>query len=342
MSDRARREGSYGRAGSDPVLEELAAQSGELAKRWAIALLERAEPEELEAVDVALIAREGPGVIEAVLAGAEGSAAVATLAGPGELVRAFEALRAVLWEAAVETVPRARSDPRAARRLLDVCDALTAACAETLARELEPGAAAGAPSLPPQGPAAPPPARSVPAVVIVDEHDGEEPVAAERGGAAAVEAPAIAAHDARDRQGPAAWISSIGAQLEAFQRDQRPFAVLLIELLEPAGAENERPPTLERVLDERLRDWRGLSATRERPGRHWVVAPATDRAGAGGLRERLEAALGAGRRSAAVAIGIAVCPDDATDAAGLAAQADLDIYSSRSRSIPAPGWQGLL
>src|SRR5581483_1357013 len=40
-------------------------------------------------------------------------------------------------------------------------------------------------------------------------------------------APSIAARDAR--QGPAAWIGSIGAQLELFREDGRPFAVLLIE-----------------------------------------------------------------------------------------------------------------
>ena len=188
--------------------------------------------------------------------------------------------------------------------------------------------------------APPPPARQAPGIVIVDERDGTaaaEPAPA-RAEAAAPEPPAIAARDVRTRQGPAAWISSIGAQLESFERDRRPFAVLLIELLEPApsGLADERRPALERVLEERLRDWRGLSATRERPGRHWLIAPATDRPGAAILRERLEAALGDGRRSPAVAIGIAVCPEDATDAAGLAAQADLDIYSSRI----APGRRG--
>ena len=331
MSDRARRAGNYGRAGTDPVLEELAAQSGELAKRWAIALLERTDAEQLASVDVALIAREGPGVIEAVLTGERTDATVAGAGGP---VRAFEALRAVLWEAAGEAVPRSHSDPRAARRLLDACDALTAACAEALAVALESPAPAAPPS--PRETQSSPTARSVPAIVIVDERDAAEPLAEERG--APPEPPAIAAHDARERQGPAAWISSIGAQLETFQHDRRPFAVLLIELLEPAGLTDGRRPGLELVLDQRLRDWRGLSATRERPGRHWLVAPETDRTGAEMLRERLEAALGAGRRSAAVAIGIAVCPDDATDAAGLAAQADLDIYASRTRSVPAPGW----
>ncbi len=344
MSDRARRAASYGRAGADPLLDELAAQSGELAKRWAIALLERAEPEQLAAVDVATIAREGPGVIEAVLTGAE-AGAVAAFAGVAGSVRAFEALRGVLWDATVEAVPRARSDPRAARTLLELCDTVTAACAEMLAGEIDSSPSAPPPSPREAAPAAPPAGR-VPAIVIVDEHDGAEPVehahAAEPGGVAAGEPPAIAAHDARARQGPAAWISSIGSQLESFERDRRPFAVLLIELVEPApaGLADERRPALERVLAERLRDWRGLSATRERPGRHWLVAPATDRGGAEVLRERLQDALGAGRSSAAVAIGIAVCPDDASDAAGLAAQADLDIYSSRPRSVYAPGWQG--
>src|SRR6185437_12721679 len=42
-----------------------------------------------------------------------------------------------LWEAAVEASPRARSDTRAARRLLELGDTLANACAELLAGELD-------------------------------------------------------------------------------------------------------------------------------------------------------------------------------------------------------------
>jgi GGDEF domain-containing protein len=95
------------------------------------------------------------------------------------------------------------------------------------------------------------------------------------------------------------------------------------------------------VLEERLRDWRGLSVTRERPGRYWLLAANTDRTGAEMLSERLDAALagdsGPRRATLAVAIGVAVCPDDATDAPGLAAQADLDLYAGRSQGRGVAG-----
>jgi hypothetical protein len=138
--------------------------------------------------------------------------------------------------------------------------------------------------------------------------------------------PSIAARDAR--QGPAAWIGSIGAQLAAFERDGRPFGVLLIEMLEPAALD-ARDAT--HALEERLGQWRGLTLTREGPGRYWLLAPGADRAGAESLRDLVESPRGEAR-GGPVAVGIALCPEDGRDAAGLAAHADLDLYSSRSRS----------
>jgi hypothetical protein len=140
-------------------------------------------------------------------------------------------------------------------------------------------------------------------------------------------APSIAARDAR--QGPAAWIGSIGGQLEAFEQDRRPFAVLLIEMLEPAAALDAREAM--RALQDRLGQWRGLTLTREGPGRYWLLAPGADRAGAESLRDLVESPPGEARGGPA-AVGIALCPEDGRDAAGLAAHADLDLYASRSRS----------
>ena len=370
MSDRSRRAGSYGRASGEPLLDELAAQSSELAKRWALALIADAPPEEIAAVDLALIASEGPALVDRVLASAAqgedlaaaappaGLAAVAGAGSAGELARALEALRSVLWEAAVEASPRARSDTRAARRLLETGEALAAACSELLAAALDAPAPermegeAAQELAQPARPAARAPAGAE--VVIVDERGGGLPGAArpraehlER--AAEPEespfAPAISAHDARPgheahpTKGPAAWIDSIGARLSISQTDRRPFAVLLVELLEPFAPSGTaaRRPTLESLLDERLRGPDGLSLTQERAGRYWLVAPGSDRAGAERLRTRLQDALTSGRGVAAVAIGVAVFPDDAADAPGLAAQADLDLYATRSQSTPAHG-----
>ncbi len=357
MSDRARRAGGYGPAAAEPLLAELASQPQELAKRWAIAMIELAGPDELAAIDLTLIASEGPELIDGVLSGELPGGLLARIAGTdgGVLARAAEALRRVLWEAAVEAVPRARSETRAARRLLDSADRIAAACAELLAAALDelaaepaPGAAvtpATATPSPGAGPSAQP-------IVIVDEREGAVRPAPEPAAAApqphpepalapaapesrravteppvAPFAPSIAARDAR--QGPAAWIGSIGAQLAAFEEDRHPFAVLLIEMLEPAAALDAHEST--RALQERLGQWRGLTLTREGPGRYWLLAPGADRAGAESLRDLVEVPRGEAR-GGPVAVGIALCPEDGRDAAGLAAHADLDLYASRARS----------
>ncbi|HTA13328.1 MAG TPA: diguanylate cyclase, partial [Solirubrobacteraceae bacterium] len=88
---------------------------------------------------------------------------------------------------------------------------------------------------------------------------------------------------------------------------------------------------------------RGMRASdrlsRETLGRYWLVAPETNGTGARMLAERLARLV---RTSAShrgvpleVAIGIAVCPDDGTEAPALAARADLGVYSARAtgRSI---------
>jgi hypothetical protein len=358
MAERGRRAGSYGGSTGDKTLDELAAQSPELAKRWAIALIEEAGPDGFDAVDLVSMSRDGPGMIEALLAAAARDTemaaqdtALATLLAarsPAELARGVEALRMVLWAATLESSPRARDEPRAARRLSELGDRLAGACAELLAAALERFAPPD--TDPAQGPVLPAaaPVSGTTRIVIVDERSAEPdppvPRAARAGEAAEDESPArqpergetIAAHDAR-RQGPAAWIGAIGAQLEHFGHDRRPFAVLLIELLEAAVAEPDEDA--KPALEARLPDWRELTLTRERPGRYWVVAPGADRARAELLRERLEASLAGGEPqgggSSPVAIGVAVCPEDATDAAGLAAQADLDLYAARSQARAA-------
>lgn len=398
MSDRARRAGSYGRATGEALLDELAAESGELAKRWAIALIESARASELGAIDLASIASEGPELIETLLGGETRPGRLARIAGSdaGELARASEALRRVLWEAAVEAVPRARSDTRAARRLLETGEEVAVACAQLLAAELDragvermpeaggPSAAAspvrtrsgteqivivdersasarqghGEPAMsgPPAGPepqsgppvplSGPPEPESGPPVPLSDtrepQSDPREPqsgppvpwpaeAAPEPLAAPPPFAPSIAAREAR--QGPAAWIRSIGGQLRAFEQDHRCFSVLLIEMLEPSAALDAEAAT--HALQERLGQWRGLTLTREGPGRYWLLAPGADRAGAESLRDLVSSPRGEAR-GGPVAVGIALCPEDGSDAAGLAAHADLDLYASRSRSEEGP------
>ncbi len=151
----------------------------------------------------------------------------------------------------------------------------------------------------------------------------------------------IEIRDERVEEGPAAWIGSIGAQLERFKRDRLPFAVLLVELVDIERLRREELPEVlsrlaghvERALADALGAWSG-SLTRERPGRCWLLVPETDRAGARELAVRLARAVAscASHRGVPleVAIGTAVCPEDGREAAALAAHADVGLYASRS------------
>ncbi len=151
----------------------------------------------------------------------------------------------------------------------------------------------------------------------------------------------IEIRDERGEEGPAAWIESIGGQLERYERDRLPFAVLLVELAEIERLrDEERREELSRLaarLEQELAGVLGArsgSLTRERPGRCWLLVPQTDRAGARELAERLARAVAshASHRGAPleVAIGTAVCPEDGREAAALAAHADVGLYAARS------------
>lgn len=285
------------------------------------------------------------------------------MAGAGDapaLVEAVEGLRGVVWETLLEELCRPLFEHAHARRVAEVCDRLACVCASALAAALAEGLPerdrAGADAQPP--PAAEPPAAAVDAegrraseAVIVDEH-AQVPVAPRR-------APAeIEIRDERGEVGPAAWIGSIGRQLERFRRDGGSFAVLLLELRDIERLRRDGGPEelsqlvdqVEQVLASELRpaawpapgtgeDGQAGSLTRERPGRYWLLAPETDRIGVRVLAERL---IGAVRRLSdqrgsflELAIGMAVCPEDGREAAALAAHADLELYAARSSARTA-------
>jgi hypothetical protein len=156
----------------------------------------------------------------------------------------------------------------------------------------------------------------------------------------------IEIRDERGEEGPAAWVGSIGAELERFERDALPFAVLLVELVDIERLRRRESPEellrlagqMEHALAAEIGASPG-SLTRERPGRCWLLAPETDRAGAELLAERLVRAVAAGASHrgtpVAVAIGTAVCPEDGTEAATLAAHADIGLYAARA-AVRAP------
>jgi GGDEF domain-containing protein len=177
---------------------------------------------------------------------------------------------------------------------------------------------------------------------LVDEHDTPSPIdPAEQAGKAAE----IEIRDVRREEGPSAWVSSVGRLLGRHAEDGLPFAVLLVEIVDVAHLERSETPHdmhgLVRQVESAL--GRGMRATdqlsRETLGRYWLVAPETNGTGARMLAERLARLV---RTSAShrgvpleVAVGIAVCPDDGTEAPALAARADLGVYSARAtgRSI---------
>ena len=168
---------------------------------------------------------------------------------------------------------------------------------------------------------------------------------ATRGEAGDRERPEIAVHDVRREEGAAAWISSVGRMLVRHSQDHLPFAVLLIEIVDVAHLERSETPhdlhgivaQVEHALGLGMRASDELS--RETLGRYWLLTPETNGTGARMLAERLAHLV---RSSAThrgvpmeVAIGIAVCPEDGTEAPMLAARADLGVYSARAtgRSI---------
>jgi hypothetical protein len=305
-------------------------------------------------------------------------------------VEAAEALRGVMWEALLEELraPSARLVADLSDRLAHVCATLLAAAITEIAvggpvtsagpREREPEDSVRVVSEPDTAPAplTTPVARQE--GVLIDER--EEAPATPRGGdsrqplppsaqrprrrpfpwessRAASEA-SIAIRDERGEEGPAAWIRSIGRQLERFAQDGRPFAVLLVDLgdLERStsagltGGPSTATSLVERLLSQQLHRYAGTSEedrggpagslTCERPGRYWLLVADTDAIVAGRLAKSL---VGAIRPLTAsrwpwleVMVGTAVCPDDGRDAAALAACADMGIYAARTAARSTP------
>ncbi len=372
-------------------IDELAVRAGELARRWATTLILTRPLEQIGEIPLENIALDGPAVCVQVLramesdgeldrltgtgasSGREGSAParrLAVIAGARDAmstVEAVEALRRVLWDSLSAELGEPSS-----RLLGDASDRLAYVCAAALAVAV----AAVAPESVDEQPEKPDLLGSTPwegrpsprsSAVIVDE--GAQRLDA---GSSTLENPAaepasrrIQIHDQRRGDGPAAWISSIGRQLERFSHDGRPFAVLLVELTDLERLrERERPGETERLAEEVERllgtelrrrredhparlssDLAGSSAvgslTRERTGRYWLLAPETDGAGAERLAERLVRAVGSlrsdGGRTLTVAIGTASCPQDGREAAALAAHADVGLYAARSAARTGAG-----
>jgi GGDEF domain-containing protein len=165
----------------------------------------------------------------------------------------------------------------------------------------------------------------------------------------------IQIRDERIEEGPAAWIRSIGRELERFALEGRPFAVLLIELLDAERLSRGELPEqvlriagqVQRTLESELwtiSERAEASLTREAPGRFWLLAPGIEALRVRALAEQIAHAV---RRSVShrgqpveVAIGTAVCPGDGVQAAALAAHADVALYAARADGSAGDGAAG--
>ncbi len=293
-----------------------------------------------------LVASRGPRGEERS-APVRGLAAISGVGDPAALVHTTEALRGVLWQALL-----AHAGEQSAHALAELGDRLAHVCAVALAaaigerpdarasdaparpdsRSLAPGAGGGF-----AVPGARPPAGGALAgATIVDERvqapEPEISVRDQRGG----EAPAV--RDQRS-EGPAAWVGAISARLQRFAVEREPFAVVLVELADLERL-REDPKRLTRAA-ARLEDALSLALgpgpvelTRERAGRCWVLASVEDRSAVERLEQRLRGGVEAYARrhekSLALAAGSALCPEDGTHAAALAAHADLSLYADRA------------
>jgi GGDEF domain-containing protein len=304
-----------------------------VAKAWLVELIAGATLEEAVAVPTGELAREGPGLADAVFQAlsddvalmrlAPGgnlawlSARASVLAGaaaPGGGVRAAEALRRGM-QAAILSAGRldATTTAELADRLAHVCAVVAEAAAgeRQTAPVAEPVAEAVAEAAPPvaqpsEGPGAerePPPVAEAPRIdprpaPVAPPGDEAEVVSLHRAGSE----PAERLRARTQRQAEAgSWRSAVERRLERHAHDGSPFALLAVEAdgverLLAAQAEGEVDTlldALERGLAAELRPADQL--LRAGPGHYWVTAPDTGPAVARLLAERLaESAAAAG------------------------------------------------
>jgi hypothetical protein len=343
----------------DPAAASLAEQASAITQAWASALVGARPLEQIGEVPLTAMALRGPALVAALLGALQsdsafeelsgaGGAALAELTGAGGPAQAtadLEALRGVIWDRLQLALAAAQN-----RVLADAADRLAAVCAAVLYAALAPpGAVRRAAVADAPAPEAAAVATDGPAV-IVDEalppatalappsRRREDPVRAEPAEPHGAE---IFVHAAQPGEGPAAWISLVSGQLDRHERDGLPFSVLLAEIVQPvdaaplAGVSAAAEGVLSRELAAAANAGpAGAVVSRQRPGRWWLLLPEADRPAAEQLSERLSEAARAIQTSegerVALVLGTASCPQDGTDAATLAAFADVSLYAARA------------
>lgn len=266
--------------------------------------------------------------------------------------RAAQALSETLWEALHEELaePGQRRVAELAQRLADISAsvvALARADRQSSAAPAAPVPAVESESPPARATQAQAPPRREPSMA----HEPSSSLARESPSPAVIvdelapgQAPEIEIRDERGEHALAPWIASIARLVERHARDRVPFAVLLVELADVERLRHAELPgevarltgLVEAALERGLRP--ADSLTRESPGRYWLLAPETDSGSAKALADRMAGAVrtGASHRGAAleIAVGIAVCPVDGSQAAELAASAEIALYAARASGKP--------
>jgi GGDEF domain-containing protein len=327
-------------AGSNPVhaarpvadapLAALA-DAESLAKGWLLTLIAAAPLQQAAAVPASELAREAPGLCAAIAAALASDDALGRLRPGGDLeplaaragrlagavdpagaASATAALRSVLWAAVTDGLRRPEPELVAAlaARLALVCDVVA-------------GAALAAQGAAPA--AAQPPAPPLVAVSPVPEPE-IAPAAQPAPPVPADVFPTVAAAPALDDRGEP-WATAVVRRVERLLAHGAQVAVLAVDVedaerLLAADLHGDARTALDRVeraLREELRP--GDAAVRERDGRLWVVGGGTTLEGARALGRRLANAAASAASLGGVplraSVGIAVSPDDGTDAASL-------------------------
>ncbi len=321
------------------LADALAADAEELAKDWLLALVDAAPLATVARLPVAELAREAPALCADAaralaaddalhdLAGGRASAAgrLSGADGPAAVSAGVEALRGVLWRAALAELRRPSPELVAA-----VADRLSAVCAAIASAALGAGA----------GRYGDPEATAPVAVVVVpgsardtaaDKHQPTRPPEPDT---------ELRARDTRPHVADGDAVAHLAERLAARADDGRPLAVLLVELdgvehLLAAQTGREVAQAIEaaeRAVAELLRP--GDAVLREALGRLWVTLPGTGPAGARAFALRVAAAVerGASHRGAPLtaSVGTAVCPQDAQDAVGLLETAEDGLFAARA------------
>lgn len=155
----------------------------------------------------------------------------------------------------------------------------------------------------------------------------------------------VSLHDARGaREDAAPWRAALQRRLERHARDDRPFALLLVELddlqiLLSAYEADELATAihaLERAIGAALRP--GDVLVREDPGRYWITLGETGDDAARELATDIAAAVrgsvvlhGTGLT---VSVGVASCPGDGTALEPLTERADEGVFLARAAGLP--------